>query len=94
MRSILLVTSLVITGLALAPVAGAQDDVVVDEGVEAPTREVLDAWVRPAADEAIRNTETTTESAAFARIHDANADLSELEEARLMVGYDVLDGVR
>ncbi|MBI2898112.1 MAG: hypothetical protein HYY06_31455 [Deltaproteobacteria bacterium] len=51
-------------------------------------------WAPTGDAPAVEQDAAGAESDAFARIHDDDARLPELERARRMVGFDVMDGVR
>ena len=80
-------------GLALAQDEPDPDSAPAEEVVEHDP-EVARAWAVPEGDQARTAEDAARESDSFARIHEADEELLELEAARRMVGYDLLDGVR
>ena len=92
--------AVIVTTVALsAPVAHAQDVDVADaaeavDDAERAAPEVVEAWTVPADELERVAAEDSRESEAWARIHDADEALAELEAAERMVGFDLLDGVR
>lgn len=83
---------------APAPALAQQEDdaaePVLDAVVEPAPPEVMEAWATPERTATRAADDLARESDSFARIHDADEALLELEAAQRMVGYDLLDGVR
>jgi len=82
----------------VVPSARAQDE-EEPAAVEAPDAEraapeVVEAWAIPDEATARSAEDDEKESTAWARIHDADADLLEQQAVEQMIGFDVLDGVR
>ncbi len=95
MRTIILLSALLSVLLSLPAASLAQDarddepqlDVEPDPGARA-------AWAPAGDSPAAEQDAAGAESDAFARIHDDDARLPELQRARRTVGFDVMDGVR
>lgn len=87
MRAIILLSAFLFVPAA----AIAQD--LRDDAVE-PDPVARAAWEPAGEAPAVEQDAAGAESDAFARIHDADERLPELERARRMVGFDLMDGVR
>ncbi len=100
MRPIILLSALLSALLSLPAASLAQDARDDDDddpqlAMEPDPDPAARAVWAPAGDApAAEQDAAGAESDAFARIHDDDARLPELQRARRMVGFDVMDGVR
>lgn len=91
MRPIILLSAILFVPATALGQDARDDDVALEVEPDPVARA---AWEPAGEAPAVAQEAAGAESDAFARIHDADARLPELERARRMVGFDVMDGVR